>query len=83
VSPWTTRYDLLGQPHTSVHRDGHRVGLFPEGWWAYHRNYCYRPMQPCIGPEPAGPFSTLRDAQIFIETQGWVSQFPFQQEQIT
>ena len=81
MSAWTDRFDTAGQIHTSIHRDGHKVGLFPEGVWAYHALYRYAPPgDPRVGPEPCGPFDTIRDAKTFVETQGWVSQFPFEQE---
>lgn len=78
MDPWTDRLDSLGQPHHSDHKDGHKVALFPDGWWAYHRDYRYTPPgYPRLGPEPAGPFSTLRDAKKFVVSQGWVCPFPF------
>lgn len=79
MSPWTDRLDSKGHPHHCTHRDGHKVALFPGGWWAYHKDYRYtRRKQPRIGPEPEGPFKTLHDAKNFVETQGWVSQIPFE-----
>ena len=57
MSPWTDRLDQQGHPHTSVHIDGHKVGLFPDGWWwAYHVDHRWTPPgTPRVGPEPAGP----------------------------
>ncbi len=78
-SPWTEKVDPKGNPHTCRHRDGHRVGLFPDGWFAYHRDYRWTPPgSPCIGPEPAGPFNTLSDAKRFVEAQGFAFRFPFE-----
>jgi hypothetical protein len=79
MSPWTDSLDLQGNPHASTHRDGHRVALFDEGWWAYHAEYRYVPPgRPRVGPDPSGPFNTLRDAQRFVEAQGFASVFPFE-----
>jgi hypothetical protein len=82
MSAWVTKLDLAGQPHTSIHRDGHKVGLFPDGlWWAYHKEHrVTRAGQVPIGPKPAGPFLTLQDAQRFVEVQGWASSIPFSKE---
>ena len=81
MSAWADRFDTAGQPHTSIHRDGHKVGLFPDGWFAYHKDHRWTPPRTApIGPEPAGPFSTLTDAKNYVEAQGWTSQFPFAQE---
>jgi hypothetical protein len=79
MSPWTDKLDLAGHPHTSYHRDGHRVGLGPEGeWWAYHRDHRYTPPgSPRVGPEPEGPFRTLAEAKSYVESQGFHSVFPF------
>ena len=80
MKSWIDRHDLEGQPHTSIHVDGHKVGLFPGGWYAYHREYRYtKPGIPKIGPQPVGPFSTLKDAKAFVEAQGWQSVIPFEQ----
>lgn len=77
MSPWTDRLDQLGRPHTSLHRDGHRLGLFEDGWWAYHADHRYTPPgAPRVGPEPAGPFTTLPEAKAFVETQGFFSVLP-------
>ena len=82
MSAWVDRFDSAGQPHTSIHREGHKVGLFPDGWFAYHAAYRWTPPgRPKIGPEPAGPFGTLTDAKQFVEAQGWASQFPFEQQE--
>jgi hypothetical protein len=80
MSPWTDRLDQHGHPHTSVHRDGHKVGLFPDGfWWAYHKNHRWTPPgTPRVGPEPAGPFLSLIDAKAFVEAQGFESVIPFE-----
>jgi len=84
VSAWVDRLDTAGQPHTSNHRDGHKVGLFSDGWWAYHRDYKYTPpRRPTIGPRPVGPFNTLTDAKHFVEAQGWASTFPFSEQEQT
>ena len=82
MSAWIDRFDLAGQVHTSIHRDGHKLGVFSDGVWAYAASYRYTaPGEPRIGPEPAGPFLTIRDAKNFVEAQGWVSPIPFNQEQ--
>jgi hypothetical protein len=80
MSPWTDKLDTLGQVHTSRHRDGHKVGLFPDGWWwAYHAEYRYTPPgTPRVGPAPAGPFLNLPDAKRFVEAQGFESPVPFE-----
>jgi hypothetical protein len=78
TSPWTLKLDSRGNPHHCIHRDGHRVALFDEGWWAYHADYRYAPPgRPRVGPDPVGPFATLRLAQRFVEAQGFTSVFPF------
>jgi hypothetical protein len=79
ASPWTDRLDSVGNPHTSTHRDGHKVGLFPDGWFAYHVDHRWTPPgTPRVGPMPAGPFNTLTDAKAFVEAQGFISTFPFE-----
>ena len=80
MSPWTDRLDQQGHPHTSVHIDGHKVGLFPDGvWWAYHKDHRWAPPKaPPIGPEPAGPFTTLDEAKRVVESQGFDSILPFE-----
>ncbi len=78
-SPWTELLDLQGNPHACTHRDGHRVALFPEGWWAYHAAYRWTPPRtPLIGPQPQGPFATLTDAKRYVEAQGFTGAFPFE-----
>ena len=78
-SPWTERLDSEGNPHTCIHRDGHRIGLFSDGWWAYHADHKWTPPRtPRVGPEPAGPFCNLTDAQKFVESQGFISACPFE-----
>lgn len=79
MNPWTDKLDLEGNPHTSTHRDGHKIGLFPDGWFAYHADYRYAPPgTPRVGPAPAGPFNTLADAKRFVQAQGFESAIPFE-----
>jgi hypothetical protein len=56
------------------------VGLFPDGfWWAYHKDHRWTPPKaPPIGPDPAGPFTTLPEAKAFVEAQGFESHIPFE-----
>ena len=73
MSPWT---DV--SPHTSRHRDGHKAGLFEDGWWVYHASWRWTPPgTPHVGPEPAGPFIILDEAKRFVESQGFVMAIPF------
>jgi hypothetical protein len=77
LNPWTDRPEHY--PHTAIHRDGHRIGLFPDGWFAYHRDHRWTPPGAAkIGPEPAGPFETLDAAKRFVEGQGFDSMLPIQ-----
>jgi len=79
MNPWTDRLDQLGRAHTSRHRDGHKVGLFEDGWFAYHADYRYTPPGiPRVGPQPAGPFETLAEAKAYVEAQGFDSHIPFE-----
>jgi len=78
MSPWRDRLDTEGHPHSSRHRDGHKLGLFFGEWWAYHRDYLYQPPgQPPVGPAPRGPFHTLDDAKRAVEGQGFTSPMDF------
>ena len=80
MNPWKSYLDSQGNPHACTHMDGHRVALFPEGWWAYHRDYRWTPPRsPMIGPAPQGPFLTLDTAKAFVEAQGFTSAFPYEQ----
>ena len=82
TGPWIDRMDGAGKPHTSVHRDGHRIGLFHGEWWAYAADYSYRPPgRPPQGPAPVGPFLTLGEAKEFVQSQGFVSPIPFGENQ--
>ncbi len=80
MSLWVDHLDSSGRLDTSIHRDGHKIGLFPGGeWWAYHKDYRYTPpREPNIGPDPAGPFLTAHEAKSFVESQGWACNLPFE-----
>lgn len=49
VSPWTSR-----------HADGHKVGMFSDGWWFYPAGW-RGPLQ--AGPQPSGPFKSREEAK--------------------
>lgn len=79
MSLWTDRLDSQGRPQSSLHLEGHRLGLFDDGWWVYHKDYRYtRPGAPRVGPEPAGPFTLLQEAKAFVEAQGFTCKFPLE-----
>lgn len=65
VDPWVDRES------SSVHVDGHKVGLMsgpgqaPE-WWFHHRDYRRVRLQ-MIGPEPRGPFRTREEAKAALD----------------
>jgi len=78
MSAWADRHDMEGNPHASVHREGHRLALFDGEWWAYASTYQYQPPgRPAVGPEPRGPFATLADAKRAVERQGFTSPINF------
>ena len=55
---------------TSLHRDGHKVGLFMvEGdaqWWAYPAGW-----KPRGAIEPKGPFRSRRAAKMAMDPANW------------